>query len=263
MFINATDSSSIPTTDGSSTTEMGKDQFLELFIAQLENQDPLNPTENEEFVAQLAQFSALEQSIAQNENLQTLIMTEYAQVKAGTVSYIGKEIQAAGDWVNYEKGTEASMNFELLGDAEEVTVSIYDEDGNLVREMDLADQTHGTVSFTWDGKDKNNSPMASGRYTYEVSAKDADDNKVEAIPLVTGVVTGVDFSEENPMLMIGDEAVSIADVIAVLNADGTKSDPDEITTASNGTSETDTLMLGPNGISTQNWLNVTNPFLEG
>ena len=96
MTISAVDASTSQNMELTAMTSkvMDKDDFLNLLITQLQNQDPLNPTDSTEFTAQLAQFSSLEQLNNVNQNLQTLQLYQASINNAQTVSFIGKEVTA-------------------------------------------------------------------------------------------------------------------------------------------------------------------------
>jgi flagellar basal-body rod modification protein FlgD len=220
MFVEPTSIPAQTTTEtGTDGTSMGKEQFLQLFIAQLDYQDPLNPLENEEFVAQMAQFSSLEQQMLQNDNLNMILMSQMSQSRASTISFIGKSVLAVGDWMDHEANVPDTLKFHLDGEAESVELKIYDSDGKVVRTMDLEDTQAGDNEIQWDGLDDDGNPMASGDYTFEISALDADEAPIEVMTYITGIVDGVDFSGESPQLQIGDRTLLLADVIRVEGED--------------------------------------------
>jgi len=195
---------------------MGKDDFLKLLVTQLSNQDPLSPMKNEEFVAQLAQFSSLEQLVSVNEGLETLALGQMSQSSASAVGFIGKSVRAMGGWADYDGETPADMGFELAGDAEQVTLTITDEDGDVVRTEKLGPHEKGAQQWTWDGKNEDGSPMEAGAYTLAVAAETAEGQKVEAFAVVTGRITGISYENGYPELLLGDHKLALADVIEVL-----------------------------------------------
>jgi len=108
------DSSTFQTSEDNT---LGKDDFLNLLITQLQNQDPLSPMDSTEFSAQLAQFSSLEQLSNVNENLETLLLYQGSLNNSQAVSFIGKTITASGDSVLITDGIPDNIHFELAGDA--------------------------------------------------------------------------------------------------------------------------------------------------
>src|SRR5262245_55070440 len=95
--------------------ELGKEDFLKLLVAQLSHQDPLQPTEGAEFVAQLAQFSNLEQSIAANQTLSSLETLQRSQYGAQAIGLIGHNVTAKADTVSVTSFGAEPINFTLAG----------------------------------------------------------------------------------------------------------------------------------------------------
>lgn len=188
---------------------MGKDDFLKMMLAQLQNQDPLNPLDGTAFTAQLAQFSSLEQLSNMNTQLQVLGLYQASLNNAQSVNLIGREITARGDTVKVE-GASASLEYNLSEDADKVAVRIYDMEDNLVDTLDAGSQEEGENSMTWDCGD-----IAGGNYTFEVSAIGANGDAIPAYTQITGEVTGVTFKEGFPHLSVNGQDVPMGDVICV------------------------------------------------
>ncbi|GIV61226.1 MAG: basal-body rod modification protein FlgD [Rhodothermaceae bacterium] len=215
--IPGTSTSPTPAPTGSQI--LGKDEFLRLLVTQLSNQDPLNPLQGQEFAAQLAQFSSVEQLIniqetlaANGASLDVLAQTTNAGIASGL---IGKTVEALGDQVSWDGEGERILGFDLAGSADTVTLTIRDAAGNVVRTVDLGQQDAGQHTFTWDGKDKYGATVAAGTYTFEVTATEADGDAVEATEHVTGTVDRITFGPEGILLWLGGTAVSLANVSAV------------------------------------------------
>lgn len=202
---------------------LGKDDFLTLLITQLQNQDPLNPTDSVEYTAQLAQFSSLEQLSNINANIEYLHLYQASINNAQAVSFIGKEITALGNAVQVNDGVADSCEFELTADAGGVTVNIYDEAGNLVIAMEEGAMNAGRQTVDWDGLDKNGNQVADGDYTFEVMAVDEDGQEVQAITYTTGIVSGVTFSDGLTYFIVDGQKIPIADIIEVNRAAETES----------------------------------------
>lgn len=200
---------------GGSLPTMGKEDFLKLLVAQLAHQDPLQPMENSEFVAQLSQFSSVEQLMNANENLSTLQLMSASQSNTQVASLIGKEIEARGDTLRHTAAGPRAIGFELGGAAKTVNVTIRDESGKIVRNMELNALPAGMNTIAWDGKDLAGGMAPPGTYKLEVTAKDAQGAAVATSLLFKGTVTGVSFKGGVPLLEIGSTTIQIADVVAV------------------------------------------------
>ena len=197
-------------------TTLGKDDFLKLFVAQLENQDPLSPMESTEFTTQLAQFSSLEQLTNMNQNLDYLLLYQSSMNNAQAVGFIGNTVKATGDSISVKDGTPSQIQFDLAVDAAEVNVYIYDSSDNLVKTINYGSLSDGEQSIEWDGTNENGETVSDGTYTIEVSAADVDGEPIEASTYMTAVVTGATFKEGNAYLLAGDIEISMSDVKEVL-----------------------------------------------
>lgn len=198
---------------------MGKDEFLQLLVAQLSNQDPLNPLEGHDFAAQLAQFTSLEQLISINQSIGAnaqmsgiLAQSINSGVAAGL---IGKEITAAGNVVEWSGESEAELHFELAGPARNVTVRVLDSSGAVIRTIDAGSFDGGEQSVAWDGKTSKGVKLASGTYTYEVEASDPNGDPIGVAPFVRGTVDRVTFGQNGILLWLGGRSVPMSEVESV------------------------------------------------
>ncbi len=206
----------------SDNSVMSKDDFLQLLVVQLQNQDPLNPLESQEFAAQLAQFSSLEQMENLNDQMETQI--EMTTVLASSVQsematgLIGKEVVAVHDGILLRDG-EATLSYEALVEPSEVTVKVLDSLGAQLASFTTEPNGDGTVS--WDGKDSAGTQLPDGTYTIEISAEDSAGEEVEIRAMLRGEVTAVHFSEGLALLIIDDQEVEMASVAEIIEPDET------------------------------------------
>jgi len=132
----------IPSTnsEGNSLTSgasLGKNDFLKLLVAQLEHQDPLAPQEGQEFAAQLAQFSSLEQLTNINDNLEASQAFDLALSNSSMVNLIGKTVDAPGNKFELGKGESETLSFSIGEDASEVSIDIFNSAGANVASLSL------------------------------------------------------------------------------------------------------------------------------
>jgi flagellar basal-body rod modification protein FlgD len=193
---------------------LGKQDFLNLLVAQLKHQDPLNPADSAEFLAQLAQFSNLEQLIVANAKLDTLALAQASMSSTAVSSLIGKTVTVKGDSVQLEEGG-ASINFDLPVNSRSTTITIRDENGNVVRTIEAGAFSSGTNSVFWDGRDKDGRPCAPGKYTFSVQGTDEQGKVFSGTGRIRGVVTGVTYENGYPQLLIGDIKVALGEVIEI------------------------------------------------
>lgn len=179
------------TTTDTSSTDMDKDDFLTVFIAQLENQDPLNPVDNSEMIAQLAEFSSLEQLTNMNSTLETLSEDLAALNVTSAVSFLGKVVNAEGNSLSLTDGEASEVTFELEDDAASVSVDVYDEDGNIVASIDLGATAAGSYDYQWDGQDEDGNTLDDGIYYLKFTAVDEYDEALDVTTFTQGLVTGL------------------------------------------------------------------------
>jgi len=197
------------------STGMNKDDFLKLFVTQLQNQDPLAPQDGTQFIAQLAQLTQVEQAYNTNTNLQSMLNQGGNSMAMAAVSLIGKQVEASGSQLSLQSGSPTSIHFSLAQAADQVTVSVQDANGAVVKTLSGVAQAAGSGSLVWDGTNNAGTALASGAYTFAVTAKDASGNSVVSTPLIRGKVDGVDMSGATPVLSIGNLKLNLTDVSSV------------------------------------------------
>lgn len=153
-----------------SSEEMGKQDFLTLFTAQLQNQNPLDPVKNEAFVAQLAQFSQLEALTNMQGSLEKFVTAMSAERMLGSAALIGKKVSVTDSPTQLHTGGDITGSIDLPTGASGVQISVVDAQGRLVREMIAGPQMPGNMPIVWDGKDAANKAAAPGLYRLSATA---------------------------------------------------------------------------------------------
>lgn len=173
---------------------MGKQDFLSLLVAQLQNQDPLNPDNPTEFTAQLAQFSSLEQLFTLNESMNNLVTSNANADRLSTLSTIGKNVAYNSGEFNFT-GEPVEIGYQLDGPAKEVKVDLQ-LNGVTIKSFNATELTAGNHYLSWDGLNANGGVAPSGKYKIVLSAKANDGESTGVAPLVRSEVTGVDLGGE-------------------------------------------------------------------
>ena len=150
--------------------EMGKQEFLTLFTAQLQNQNPLEPVKNEAFVAQLAQFSQLEALTNMQGSLDKFVTSMSGERMLNSASLIGKKVSVADTPTQLNSAGSITGNIDLPTGASGVQVSVFDAQGRLVQELIAGPQMPGSMPIVWDGKDAANTPAPPGLYRLSATA---------------------------------------------------------------------------------------------
>lgn len=198
-------------------SELGKDDFLTLLVAQLSHQDPLNPVDDKEFTGQLAQFSSLEQLTNINTGIQSLVDAKSQDDMFTAVSFIGKSIKAEGYNVS-KSGDSVSTIYYGLGEAvSNIQVNIYDADGSIVRSETLGSRGTGSYEYHWDGKDSSGVAVPDGTYSVGMLGEDADGKPVMITTEMAGEVGGVVSSNGQQYLRLTDgRYVSFANITEIV-----------------------------------------------
>ena len=211
--ITSANTNTANTTSSSTTKTLGKNDFLKMLVAQLQNQDPLNPLDGTDFAAQLAQFSSLEQLTTMNAQLGSLGLYQMTASNVQAVNLIGKEISALGANSVTIDNASANLSYELPGDAKSVVVNIYNEAGELVKTIENGQQKEGVNSVTLRSSD-----VSPGNYTFAVEATDVAGNSLPVNTMVTGKVTAVHFKDNDILLTVDGRDINFSDVVAVKDA---------------------------------------------
>ncbi|WDP91746.1 MAG: flagellar hook capping protein [Desulfobacter sp.] len=194
---------------------LGRDAFLTMLVAQLENQDPLNPMDGTDFSAQLAQYSQLEQLMNLNESMESLISALEGTSGKDPMEYIGMEVTGTADTMTVDEGT-VSGGFYNLTEPADVAVTITDADGSVVRTLYPGQQEAGAYLVSWDGTDASGDAVADGTYSYTVMADYGSGYETLSASL-SGTVEGVAYNNGKAYLVV----------------QGILLDPDAVTSATN------------------------------
>lgn len=213
--LTSSSTSSSKTKEVTGKDELGKEDFLKLLVAQLEAQDPLSPLEGQEFTAQLAQFSSLEQIVQVNENLESLLDFETSLTNASTLNLIGKRIDADGDTIKLEEGDTPTLSYSLFDAATSIEVEVLDGDGKTVTTLTASNQDAGANSVVWNGRDGEGAVVPAGTYTFKVKATDKNDEEVEVDTFTSGLVKEVLFEDGISYAVVDGEKIAAGTITRV------------------------------------------------
>jgi flagellar basal-body rod modification protein FlgD len=150
--------------------EMGKQEFLTLFTAQLQNQNPLEPVKNEAFVAQLAQFSQLEALTNMQTSLDSFVTSMSNERMLGSAALIGKKVAITDTPTQLTAGATMDATLDLPTGASGVQISVQDKQGRVVKNLVEGPQLPGAVTIQWNGKDSAENPVPTGLYSLSATA---------------------------------------------------------------------------------------------
>jgi len=195
--------------------ELGQDAFLTLFTAQLQNQNPLDPMENEAFVSQLAEFSSLEGIKGMQGSLDNMVNGMRQDQMVAGANLVGKKVQVAGGHFTGGNGAITQGSIDLKSGAESIILSVYDpKSGDLIYRDTQGGKLPGRAELNWNGRDRSGEIVPEGGYLMTASA--VINGKLETVPVTTMAdVRSVswDPAAQQISLEVGDGVfVALADV---------------------------------------------------
>jgi len=196
------------------TTSLGENDFLKLLTTELQNQDPTQPVDDTQFVAELAQFSSLEQLQNISTQMNTLITASSSSSEMAATALIGKQVSYDASGVDLVSGTPPSVQVQLASPAT-VTAVVTNSSGTVVRALNLGYQAAGTFSLGWDGTDMSGKALPSGSYGLALTATASDGSSVTVQAQAQGTVQGVTSSNNTPEVVIGTQVVPLSNVIQI------------------------------------------------
>lgn len=202
-------SSNTATTSSAKTSALGQDQFLTLLVAQLQNQDPLNPADATEFTSQLAQYSQLEQLFNLNDSMEQLATAQNNSERLSALTLIGQDVVVENS--EFTLGKESvEIGYKVDGTVTDVDLLIKNSDGKTVATLSASDLSEGNHFLTWDGKNSSGTALDPGTYSIQISAKNGTTASASVSPLVRSEVTGIDLSgsEAKIVTALGEYAIS-------------------------------------------------------
>lgn len=202
-----------PTPAPSPNDQITQQQFLTLFIAQLQNQDPLSPLEPEQLTAQLAQLSSLEQLTGINDRLDALTAATVGSQATTALGLIGRTVDVETSRVAVQDGTAPALSYTLAASAP-VTVTVQDANGKTVRTIEIPPQAAGTHAIPFDGTDAAGARLPDGTYTIRASAR-VDGVATPLAVVLRGRVVGADLAATPPTIDVNGLDVPLDRVRAV------------------------------------------------
>jgi len=186
--------------------------FLQLLTTQLQNQNPLDPLDTNQFTQQLVQFASVEQQINMNTQLQTLVSLQQTAQNSQALDFVGKTVTVKGATAPLTNG-KAQWTFNPSSPAT-ATFTVTDQTGQTIFTQTGTVQP-GTQNFNWNGQDNAGHQWADGNYTLTISATGANGQSVAIPSTVTGVVNSVDLTQSPPLLSIGGQTYTLNQILSV------------------------------------------------
>ncbi len=199
--------------DAKDHNKLGKDEFLKLLTHQLSQQDPLNPMDQKQFAADLAQFTQLEQLTNMRAAIEKQNENRPAENKFYAAGFLGKKVLTAGTTIDYHGEQSIDIPFTLSKDAKNVVMKIYDANNQQIGQIEKEGLSKGPQQIAWDGHALDTGKVGNGKYTIEVKAWDDQLEEFKGEPKSYGLVTGVSFEDGETVLKLeGQKSVFLRDV---------------------------------------------------
>lgn len=195
-------------------------QFLTLLTTQLQNQDPLSPMDSAEFTNQLVAFAGVEQQINGNQKLDSLVALQLGNAFSSSLSYVGMDVSYLSSEMNFDGETPVKISYALDKQAITSKMRVYDEEGDVIFTKDVS-KNPGKNEAVWDGSLTNGGKAEPGTYEVKIDALDIDGKPISSSTVVTGRVRGIETQGGLVYLLVGERAVSVANVINAINPPAT------------------------------------------
>jgi flagellar basal-body rod modification protein FlgD len=198
----------------SKTDTLTQQDFLNLLVAQMKNQDPLNPIDNNQMATQMAQFASLDALNNMNTTLTNIANSQASMNSLQGIGLLGKKVEANGNSLSVEKGNVSEAYYQLSSPGK-VTIQIFDAQGRLVRTIEDGLKDISKQKVVWDGKNEQGVTQPDGTYQFQVSAVDTKGQSVSASSNFVATVTGISFENGIVYLQCGPKKITLSDIISI------------------------------------------------
>lgn len=187
--------------------------FLQLLTTQLQNQNPVEPMNTNEFTQQVVAYSGLEQQINTNSQLEQLVSLVDNFMSGNAINYVGDTVTFEAAETPLVDGS-ALWQYDVARPGVSGTIEIRNSAGQVVR-TDTADATAGRHTFDWDGRMDDGNPAPDGNYSISIAVRDGNDVAIPVDTSVAARVDAVDLTGPAPLLVVGNRSIPVSDVLTV------------------------------------------------
>jgi len=189
--------------------------FLQLLTTQLQNQNPLDPLDTNQFTQQLVEFASVEQQVDMNTNMQTLISMQQTTQATSALQLVGSTVTVGGNSATLSNATSTPATWSLTAPTPATAnITVTSSAGTTAYTGTLA-LNAGTQSFTWNGTGNNGQTWPDGTYTLSINATGANGQAVQVSTQVQGVVSGVNLTQNPPTLTVSGQNVQISQITSI------------------------------------------------
>jgi flagellar basal-body rod modification protein FlgD len=207
-------SSSVSSSDGS--TLAGNFQtFLTLLTTQLQNQNPLDPLDTNQFTQQLVQFASVEQQLKTNDELSSLVSLQQTTQATQALGFVGKTAVVNGTTASLSN-SQATWDLNIPANGN-LTVTIANANGQNVFTGNYTVSAGNNQPFVWNGKGTDGTQWQDGQYTLTATATDSSGNSQAITTSIQGVVSSVDLTQTPPLLTIDGQSFTVNQIKRIVN----------------------------------------------
>ena len=196
--------------------ELTQEDFLGLLLAQMRFQDPLNPMDNYQMAAQMAQMTTVEGINRLTQTMEVMSAYQASTAHLQVAGLIGKKVEAIGNLLFVNQGSASEGSYQLSRPGK-VTIEVYDGRGNLVKTVEGGLKESTKQRFTWDGTNQVGERVPDGTYTFKVKAVDVKGDPIPVSSSMVGVVSGVSFENGITYINIGSQRITLSNIFAILS----------------------------------------------
>jgi len=189
--------------------------FLTLLTTQLQNQNPLDPLDTNQFTQQLVEFASVEQQLKTNDQLTQLVSLQQTAQATQALGFVGKTAVVDGSTATMTNSS-ATWQLSIPSDAT-VNISIANSSGQTVFTGKYTASAGNNQPFTWNGQGSDGTQWPDGKYTMTATAQDASGNSVGVSTQIQGTVNSVDLTQSPPLLTIGGDTYTVSQVKSIVN----------------------------------------------
>src|SRR6201996_2816657 len=190
--------------------------FLTLLTTQLQNQDPLDPMDTNQFTQQLVEFTSVEQQVDMNSNMQTLISLQQTSEATSAMQFLGSSVTVSGSSAALAAGSPATWSLNSPSPAT-AQVTVTSASGQ-VAYTGTTSLNAGTQTYSWNGQGNNGVTWPAGQYTLAITATGASGQTITVATRIQGTVTGVNLSQSPPQITVNGQSYPIRAVQSINNA---------------------------------------------
>ena len=189
--------------------------FLQLLTTQLQNQNPLDPLDTNQFTQQLVEFAGVQQQLKTNDSLATLVSLQQTAQSTQALGFVGKTAVVTGGTAALSDSS-AAWELNVPSDST-VTINIANSTGQTVFTNSYSVSKGDNQAFTWNGQGSDGTQYPDGNYTLTATGKDASGNNVAITTEIQGVVSSVDLTQSPPLLTIGGQTYTVSQIQSIVD----------------------------------------------